>query len=324
MAMEAGKHVFVEKPCSHNPYESELLVHFQQKYNKVVQMGNQQRSSPESIDIISQIHNGVIGTPYKAVAFYSSARGEVPVPQNSPVPEGLDWELFQGPAPHQQYMHDIWDYNWHWYGWNWGTAETGNNATHELDIARWALQVEYPEHVFVEADKRHFLEDGWTMYDTMEVTYTFPQNLIITWDGKSRNGYQAYGSDRGTIVFGSEGTVFVNRNGYKLFDRAGKVVAERKAEGEESGTALGGGGDMSTLHVVNFFDAIRGKASLNSPIDEGAKSVHLCHLANISYRINKPLEVDTNNGRIYDREAMKLWRREYESGWEPKPDISMM
>lgn len=221
-------------------------------------------------------------------------------------------------------MHDIWNYNWHWYGWKWGTAETGNNATHELDVARWALQVVYPQHVHVEADKRHFKEDGWTMYDTMEATFTFPENRVITWDGKSRNGYNTYGYGRGTVIFGSEGSVFVDRNGYKLFDRAGKLVSERKAEGKESGTALGGGGDMSTLHVVNFFEAIRGKAPLNSPIDEGAKSVHLCHLANISSRVKKPLEVDTNNGRIYNREAMKLWSREYEPGWAPSMDISMM
>ncbi len=181
IALEAGKNVYVEKPCSHNPYEGELLVHFQKKYDKVVQMGNQQRSAPESIDIINQIHNGVIGTPYKALAFYSNGRGEVPLPKKAPAPEGLNWELFQGPAPHQDYMHDTWDYNWHWYGWNWGTAETGNNATHELDIARWALQKDFPSKVYVEADKRHFPNDGWTMYDTMLATFEFPANKIIQW-----------------------------------------------------------------------------------------------------------------------------------------------
>jgi predicted dehydrogenase len=318
LALEAGKHVFVEKPSDHNPREGELLVHFQKKYGKVVQMGNQQRSAPESIEIIQEIHNGAIGTPYKAVAFYSTARGEVPIPKKAPVPEGLDWDLFQGPAPREEYKHDTWDYNWHWYGWKWGTAETGNNATHELDVARWALQVEYPQQVIVEADKRHFKEDGWTMYDTMDATFIFPGNKVITWDGKSRNGYSTYGSGRGTIIFGSNGSVYVDRGGYKLYDRGGKLIRERKSGGDEAGTALGGGGGMSTLHVVNFFDAIRGKAKQKSPIDEGVKSVLLCHLANISSRINKPLEVDTSNGHIYDREAMKLWGREYEPGWEPK------
>jgi len=318
LALQAGKHVYIEKPCSHNPFEGELLVSYQKEYGKVVQMGNQQRSAPESIDIIGQIHNGVIGTPYKAAAFFSSTRGEVPVPVKAAVPEGLHWDLFQGPAPHKEYMHDTWNYNWHWYGWTWGTAETGNNATHELDVARWALQVDLPENVIVEAAKRHFVNDGWTMYDTMNARFMFPGNKVITWDGKSRNGYSTYGSGRGTIIFGSEGTVYVDRDGYRLYDRVGKLVRERKSSGTEAGTALGGGGDMTTLHVINFFDAIRGKAVQRSPIDKGAKSTLLCHLANISSRINRPLKVNPRNGHIYDRAAMKLWKREYQPGWEPK------
>lgn len=319
MAMAAGKHVYIEKPCSHNPREGELLVAFRQKYNKVVQMGNQQRSAPETIEVIEAIHKGAIGQVYKALAFYINSRGEVPVPQKAPVPEGLDWDLFQGPAPRVEYQHNTWDYNWHWYGWNWGTAETGNNATHELDVARWALQVAYPEQVDVEAAKRHFINDGWEMYDTMEATFRFPGNKIIQWDGKSRSGYLTYGADRGTIIYGSEGTVFVNRDGYKMTDRFGKEIKSRKASGGEAGTALGGGGDMTDLHIVNFFDVINGKSTLlNSPIKEGAVSQMLCHYANISSRINKPFKVDTRNGHILDKEAMKLWGREYQPGWEPK------
>lgn len=309
LALEAGKNVYVEKPCSQNPWEGELHVAFQKKYGKVVQMGNQQRSMPESIEIINEIHKGAIGTVYKALAFYTANRGEVPVAKKAPVPEGLDWDLFQGPAPRVEYKDNTWDYNWHWYGWHWGTAETGNNATHELDVARWALQVELPEFVSVEAAKRHFPQDGWTMYDTMEATFRFPGNKIIVWDGKSRNGYQTYGSDRGTIIYGSEGTVYLNRGGYKLVDRMGKVIKSVKAPEE---------GVMATLHLVNFFDTIRGKVKQHSPIDEGAKSTLLCHLANISSRVGKSFECNPQNGIIKDKEAMKLWKREYEPGWEPK------
>lgn len=318
LAVQGGKHVYVEKPCSHNPREGELLVEFQKKYNKVIQMGNQQRSAPESIEIIKQIHNGVIGKPFKAVAFYANARGEVPIPKKAPVPEGLDWELFQGPAPRREYTHDTWDYNWHWYGWLYGTAESGNNATHELDVARWALQVDFPEYVTVEAAKRYFPEDGWAVYDTMDATFRFPGDKIIKWDGNSRNGHKTFGSDRGTLIYGTNGTVYVDRDGYTLFNREGKPIKNSKSNGSEAGTALGGGGDMTTRHVQNFFEAIRGKEKQNSPIEEGAKSVLLCHLANIAYRANKPFAVDPKNGHIQDKDAMKLWSREYEKGWEPK------
>ena len=317
MAMKAGKHVYVEKPCSHNMFENEILAEAAQKLDKVVQMGNQQRSSDHTVEIIREIHRGIIGSPYKAVAFYANTRGEVPLQKKSTVPAGLDWELFQGPAPRRDYTEETWDYNWHWYGWDYGTAEAGNNATHELDVARWALQVDFPLNVEVEAGKLHFTNDGWEMYDTMDATFRFAGNKIIKWDGKSRNGHKTYGSDRGTIIYGSEGTVFVNRDKYILYDRGGKVMKERASISSEAGTALGGGGDMTTGHVINFFDTIRGKAKLTAPIGDASISNAMVHYINVAYRIGKGFDIDDRTGRMFDREAMKLWSREYEPGWEP-------
>ncbi|WP_366186924.1 Gfo/Idh/MocA family oxidoreductase [Flavobacterium ovatum] len=319
MAMQAGKHVFLEKPCSHNPQEGELLVAYQKKYNKVVQMGNQQRSSLQSQEIIKAIHEGLIGDVYRATAFYTSKRGEVPNQKNAAPPEGLDWDLFQGPAPRRAYTDNTWNYNWHWYGWDYGTAEMGNNATHELDIARWALDVKYPEHVSVNAGKFQFKEDGWEMYDTMEATFRFAGNKIIQWDGQSRNGYDKYGMGRGTLIYGSKGSTMIGRDGYKLFNLKGEVIKENMVPGIEDGNALGGGGQLSAAHTVNFFEAIRGKAALTSPIDEGAISQMLTHYANIASRIEDSFEVDETTGRIFNREAMKLWSRTYEPGWEIKP-----
>ena len=318
LALAGGKHVYNEKPGTHNMFENEIVLAAEKKYGKLVQMGAQQRSSPHTIEIVNEIHNGVIGTPYKATAFYSNGRGEVPVQKSVPVPEGLDWDLFQGPAPHRAYTQETWNYNWHWYGWDFGTAESGNNGTHEFDVARWALQVDYPTRVDVEAEKRHFLDDGWEMYDTMEATFRFAGNKVIQWDGKSRNSYQTYGSSRGTIIYGSEGSVFVNRNMYALYDRSGKLVKEFQSESREAGTALGGGGGMSTLHVVNFLDAIRGKAKLTGPMADGAITMAMIHYSNIAYRIGKGFDIDDQTGRMFDRDAMKLWGREYEPGWEPK------
>ncbi len=318
MAMQAGKHVYLEKPCSHNPWENEIVVEFQKKYNKVVQMGNQQRSAPESIEIIGEIHNGAIGNPYKAVAFYTNGRGEVPVPVKQAPPEGLDWDLFQGPAPRKAYEHDTWNYNWHWYGWDYGTAEMGNNATHEIDVARWALGVNFPTKVDVYSGKYHYVDDGWSMYDTMEAVYHFPGDKMIKWEGQSRNRYDTFGAGRGTIIYGSNGSVFVDRGGYRLYDIKGKLIKESKGSGDEAGTALGGGGSMTSRHVANFFNTIRGTEKLRAPIDDASISQMLTHYANISSRIGRSIEVDENSGTIYDRDAMKLWKRTYEPGWEPK------
>jgi len=318
MAMKAGKHVYVEKPSSCTMKENELLVEATQKYNKVVQMGNQQRSSSHSQQVVKKIHEGAIGHSFKAVAFYSNGRGEVPHQQKASIPEGLDWELWQGPAVHRDYTSETWDYNWHWYGWNYGTAEMGNNATHELDVARWALGVNFPNRVEVEAAKKHFVEDGWEMYDTMLAKFTFDGDKEIEWDGKSRNGYNTYGGGRGVIIYGTEGSVFVDRGHYKLFNRRGKLVEEVSSGGNEGGLALGGGGDMSTIHVMNFFDAIRGKAKLNAPIADANVSMAMVHYANVSSRINQNFEIDPVKGTMFNNEAMKLWSKPYEKSWESK------
>lgn len=317
MAMKEDKHVYVEKPCSHNMFENELIVAAQAKYDRVVQMGNQQRSADNTIEAINAIHNGAIGKAYKAVAFYTNKRGRVPNQKAASVPGGLDWDLFQGPAPRREYTEETWNYNWHWYGWDFGTAEAGNNGTHEMDVARWALQVGFPNHVDVDAEKGQFLDDGWEMYDAMEATFKFDDNKTIKWDGRSRNGYDTYGYDRGTIIYGSEGSVFVNRSSYKIYDRKGELVKDMQSGSTESGIALGGGGDTSTKHVVNFFEAIRGKEKLMAPIADASISMAMVHYCNVAYRINKGYDIDPKTGKMLDDKAMNLWTRPYAEGWEP-------
>jgi predicted dehydrogenase len=207
---------------------------------------------------------------------------------------------------------------WHWF-WNFGTGETGNNATHELDFSRWALDVKYPVKVTCNSGKNHFVDDPWTMYDTMDVTFEFENGKTITWDGKSRSGHPTYGSGRGIILYGSDGSMFVNRNGYKVYDRDGKLTSEKKAEFSEGSVGLGGGGGMTVLHVRNFIDAIQGKAAANANIINGAISTQLCHYANISSRLNDAtLEIDPVTGRFTNPDVMNtLWSRSYERGWEP-------
>ncbi len=319
MALQAGKHVYLEKPCSHNPREGELLVEFQQKYNKVVQMGTQQRAAPETREIIAEIHKGLLGETYLGTAFYINNRPMVHLPKQVPPPQGLNWELFQGPAPRAPYMDIYFDYNWHWF-WQYGTAETGNNAVHELDICRWALQLEFPQQVTVHAAKEHFKDDAWQMYDTMDASFLFANGKTIKWDGKSRNAYATYGTDRGSLIYGTNGTALLTRNGYKVFDRDGKLIRERKSSEVAQTTQAGGAGGMDALHIMNFVENIRGTAATQyQPIRSGATSTLLGHLANISYRVNGPLELDTRNGHIMNNKAaMKLWSRQYEKGWEPK------
>ena len=318
-AMESGKHVYLEKPCSHNMEESDLIVNHQKYFNKVVQMGNQQRSSGHTQNIIKKIHQGVIGEAYNAVAFYNNSRGKVPNQLVMDAPKGLNWDLFQGPAPRRNYTHDTWDYNWRWYGWDYGTGEAGNNATHELDIARWALDVDYPNGVKVYAQKNHFLDDGWEMYDNMEAKFTFSKNKSINWNGRSRNAFgKTTDGGRGTVIYGTEGSVFVNRKEYILYDLKGNIIENVKSNDNESGVSLGGGGDMTTRHMQNFIDAIKNNVLLNSPIEDAVISQSMVHYANISYRADTSFSIDEKSGKTKNKKANKFWSRTYESGWKIK------
>ncbi|MEX0360578.1 MAG: Gfo/Idh/MocA family oxidoreductase, partial [Allomuricauda sp.] len=184
MAMQAGKHVYVEKPCSHNAHENTLLVAAQKKYNKKVQMGNQQRSARTSQLAVKEIKEGIIGDVYKGEAYYSNNRGSIGKGNVIDVPKTLDWDLWQGPAPRTAYKDNVHPYNWHWFR-TWGTGEIHNNGTHEIDICRWALGVDLPETVTSFGGKYTY-DDDWEFVDNQQVTYGFKGDKFITWTGHSR------------------------------------------------------------------------------------------------------------------------------------------
>tara|TARA_B100000678_G_scaffold265070_1_gene248980 strand:+ start:2243 stop:3478 length:1236 start_codon:yes stop_codon:yes gene_type:complete len=318
MALQAGKHVYVEKPCSHNAREGELLVEAQRKYDRVVQMGNQQRSAPRSIEIIQEIRDGLIGRPYYARAWYANTRGTIGHGQIAPVPEWLDYELWQGPAPRTPYKDNVVHYNWHWF-WRWGTAEINNNGAHEIDVCRWALGVDYPTRVTSAGGRYHFAEDDWEMVDTQIAAYDFPEDKTLVWEGRSCNGRPIEGRGRGSSIHGEKGTVVLDRNGYVVYDNDNNEVRRNLRPRQDSGLDVRGAGPLTDLHIENFLETIRGQATQTAPIDQGHTSVLLCHLGNIAQRTGRALDCDPSNGRIMnDAEAMKLWSRDYEPGWELK------
>jgi len=316
LALQAGKHVYVEKPCSHNPHEGELLVRAQQYYGGLVQMGSQQRSSPESISIINQIHEGLIGRPYYARTWYANTRGPIGRGKAAPVPGWLDYDLWQGPAPRTPYRDNVVHYNWHWF-WRWGTGEINNNAAHELDVARWALQVDYPTRV-TSAGGRYQFDDDWEFPDTQVACYDFEDGKTITWDGRSCNGRLVEGRGRGTAIHGTDGTVVVDRAGYVVYDNDNNEVGRGMRPEAEDALDTSGAGVLTDIHIANFLAAVRGEDTLNAPIANGRKSILLCHLGNIAQHTGRTLECDPKTGLILDDiEAMLMWTREYEPGWEP-------
>jgi predicted dehydrogenase len=320
LALEAGKHVYLEKPCGHNCYEGEMLIKAVEKYKKVYQMGNQKRSSPLHREAIQAIHEGVIGQPYLGKCWYSNSRKSIGYGKPAPIPKWLDYELWQGPAPRRPYTDNIIHYNWHWF-WHWGTGESNNNGTHEIDLCRWALGVDYPTKVTSIGGRYHY-EDDWEAYDTQILGFEFPDRKAITWESRSCNRQPIEGHGRGVIIYGTEGSLLLVSGLYQIFDYHSKLVKEVK-EGEVNNqdiNIVSPSVDLDRYHFQNFIDAIRNGGQTNSTVEEGHKSNLLCHLGNIAQRTGHTLHCDPNNGGkiVDDKEAMALWAREYEPGWEPR------
>ncbi|MFN0197641.1 MAG: Gfo/Idh/MocA family protein [Planctomycetaceae bacterium] len=304
LACAAGKHVYVEKPCCHSPREGELMIEAARKNQRVVQVGTQRRSSEGIRKAISLLHAGEIGRVHCAKATYASAREGIGKGKPATVPEHLNYELWQGPAPRTAYLDNRVHYNWHWF-WHWGNGELGNNGVHTIDLCRWGLQADYPIRV-TSSGGRYYFDDDQQTPDTHMVGFEFPDGKLATWQGHSCNR-----RDQGEFItfYGDKGALRLDDGGsFAVFNAADKETAK------DTGTR----GDNE--HIVNFLTAIRENkpVSLNAEIEEGHKSTLLCHLGNIAHRTGRTLNCDPQSGHIIgDDKAMQYWSREYEPGWEP-------
>ncbi len=207
LAMQAGKHVYVEKPCSHNPNEGEILVQAAQQYGKVIQMGNQRRSWPNVIEGINAVKNGEIGRVYFGKGWYTNNRPSIGIGENTPVPDWLNWDLWQGPAPRKEYKDNLIHYNWHWH-WHWGTGEALNNGTHMIDLLRWGMEVDYPTKVSSNGGRYRY-NDDWETPDTQVINLEFGQDMSMTWEGRSCNGKNIEGTSVGVMFYGENGSILL-------------------------------------------------------------------------------------------------------------------
>lgn len=300
----AGKHVYVEKPCSHTPREGELAIEAARKYNRVVTMGSQRRSRAPIIAAIEKLHSGAIGKVLYSRTWYTNRRGPIGKGTVTDPPSWLDYTLWQGPAPDRPYKDNLVHYNWHWH-WHWGNGELGNNGVHALDVARWGLGVDYPTRVTASGGRYRYDDDQETP-DTHLVAFDF-DGRSIHWEGLSWSSYGPGGSSFGVSFHGEEGSMLVFDSGYTLFDVRNKEIETHSA----------GAGDAE--HLADFFHCIRNGGRPTADIEVGHKSTLLCHLGNIAYRVSRTLHTDPKNGRILgDEQAAELWDREYRAGWAPK------
>jgi predicted dehydrogenase len=320
LAIQAGKHVYLEKPASHNPNEGEMLVEASANYGKAIQLGTQRRSFPNIVNGIKELRNGVIGRAYFGKGWYSNNRGPIGIGKETAVPDWLDWNLWQGPAPRKVYTNNMVHYNWHWK-WHWGTGEALNNGTHMIDLLRWGLEVDYPLKVSSNGGRYRY-QDDWETPDTQIINLDFQKGVTMSWEGRSCNGRRTEGSGAGVLFYGEKGSMlFPGTDSYIIYDLDGKIVREVSVQKKMDTSDLTNPFEnLDFIHIRNFFDGIRnGSSVLNANIDSGHKSTLLVQLGNIAQRVGHSLEIDPQSGHILkDREAEKYCSRRYEKGWEMK------
>ncbi|MGC0771652.1 MAG: Gfo/Idh/MocA family oxidoreductase [Candidatus Acidiferrum sp.] len=338
---QAAKDVYVEKPCSHNTFEGRQLVRAVKKYNRICQHGSQSRSNPGMIEAIHHLSDGTVGDVYMGRAICFKWRGTIGHAPEEPVPAGVHYDLWTGPAPLKPFTRNRFHYNWHWI-WDTGNGEVGNQAIHEIDIARWGLGVRFPVSVSAMGGHFMFVDDQETP-NTLNATFYFD-----TSDGKRKMmelevrhwitnheaeiGTGAYGSSAvppagltapakkrpadkeqslgpkdaktntiGNIFYGSKGILAID--GYDAY----KTWLTDQLEPGPHGKAAGD-------HFANFIDCVRSRRTqdIHSPIEEGHISTTLVHLANASYRLGRTLAFDPATEQVVnDEEANVMLRGTY-------------
>ena len=307
-ACQAGKDVYVEKPCSHNVSEGRRLVEAARKHNRIVQHGTQCRSNRGIQEAMEHLRSGLLGDVYMARGLCYKWRNTIGRAKEEPVPPGVHYDTWLGPAPARPFTRNRFHYNWHWH-WDYGNGDIGNQGVHQMDIARMGLGVGLPSKV--QAMGGHFVfDDDQETPNTMVATFEFPaakeaekkmlvfevRHWITNPEGEGKDP-----CDVGVLFYGSEGYMTIPSYGsYYTF------LGKKKEPGPKGNA----GGD----HFANFIQAVRSrkKEELNAEIEEGHLSAALCHLANVSYRLGRTINFDPKTETCgTDIEANRLLTREY-------------
>ncbi|MFM7129470.1 MAG: Gfo/Idh/MocA family protein [bacterium] len=309
LACQAGKHVYVEKPCSHNIREGQLLVAAAAKSGKLVQHGTQSRSMPLLQHAIGHLHSGLIGTVLHARAINIQRRANIGHAKPSQPPEGFDYDMWTGPAPMVPFQANRHHYTWHWW-YDFGTGDMGNDGVHELDIARWGLGVtSHPDKIAALGGKYYF-DDDQQFPDMQNVLFEYNssgkvgEKRQLMFDMRIWSPYSPDdGIDNGVAFYGTEGWMLVSKRGVaKAFDAKGKPMP------------LPGKPMDHPSHQLNLIQAIRGEAKLTAPIEIGHISASLCHMGNIAVRLGRSLDFNGKTEEFTDAQANAMIRRKYREG----------
>lgn len=312
-ACQAGKDVYVEKPASHNIYEGRKMVEAARKYSRIVQVGQQSRSTPHKIEGIQKLKDGAIGEVYMAKGLCFKRRKPIGSMEPSTVPPGVDYDMWLGPTWPRAWKENRFHYKWHWY-WDFGNGDIGNQGVHQMDVARWGLGVdELPDNAYSEGDKFIYDDDQQTP-NTQIAVFKYPEKMLqfevrgIHTGGESGILEDSGGGANtvGTLFLGSEGYMTMHGRGYRIFMGEDRTPSELFESPD--------GPDETYLHADNFLKAVQSRkhTDLNCDIEVGHISAAICHMANISYRVgDKVLFNPTMERFIGNDEANTMISRDY-------------
>jgi predicted dehydrogenase len=300
LACDAGKDVYVERPVSHNIREGERMIAAARRHSRVVQSGLQQRSGKHFQSAVEFVKSGRLGAVHLAKAWTVHRRKPIGYKRDGAVPEGVNYDLWLGPAPLRPFNANRFHYNWHWF-WDYGTGELGNWGCHMLDVARWGLGVELPTRVSAVGGRFHFHDDQETP-DTLMVQYAYPDATII-WEHRLWSTHGLEGRSAAAAFYGDAGTLVVDRGGWKVYDLAETIASDTS--------------EQSIAHLRNFIDCVKTRSGPAADIETGHISSALCHLGNIAYRVGREVTLESASGTFSgDREADLLLSRAYRSPWD--------
>jgi predicted dehydrogenase len=307
LACDAGKHVYVEKPCCHNIREGRLMIEAARRHQRVVQTGTQSRSTEHVMKAMELLRNGAIGEVLVSKAWNSQLRGNIGHTQPSAPPPNLDFDMWLGPAPMVPYQSNLLPGIWRWW-YAFGTGDMGNDGVHDLDIARWGLGVETHPSTIAALGGKYFFDDDQQFPDTQYVAFEYrgdgQRKKQLIFEQRIWSPYVQEGYENGNAFYGTKGMLVLGKSGgWQMFGPRNEP--REKMTGKPDGPA----------HHRNFLDCLKNDKRPNADVEIGHLSAALCHLGNIATRVGRTLHFNPKTEQIEgDEETNRLVRRTYRDG----------
>jgi len=315
MACQAGKDVYVEKPLSVSIAEGRIMVNAARKYNRVVQMGTQQRSAPHYKDAIDYVQSGKLGKVRLVRAWsYQDWLGDIPKVDDGEPPASVDYDMWLGPAPKRAFNKNRFHFNFRWF-WDYAGGLMTDWGAHMIDVANWGMGIKAPTSASSAGGKFGFPDDGEETPDTQQVMWNFPGFSMI-WEHATAIGRGPFDRDHGVEFHGNDATLVIDRGGWEVHSETKRVSGHSRYRSMGEPRQSNGGHDYHFLHVKNFVDCVRDRGKPNSDVEIGHNSMIACHLGNIAFRLGRTVRWDVDKECfISDPEAEKFLMREYRDPW---------